>query len=199
MFNFLSFLSQNVPPWGLFFFGTEILFRHPERFLWGSIIFIFAILIVWEWRKRKQAFKEPLIELHRSTSRFPSAFRRILWWAWFIAATTLLIAAYANPEKIKTEYERVFGKIRVTFIFDASISMKKAEDVEPNRFEAAREMTRSLVLMLDQDLELKGKYPLALIPFSGSALPYFFPFSMSKDEFLSTLDSLDVEVITKKG
>ncbi|MDO8591148.1 MAG: VWA domain-containing protein [bacterium] len=199
MFNFLNFLSQNVPPWGRLFFGTEILFSHPGRFLWGSLIFIFAVLVAWEWRKRKRAFKEPSIELHRSTSRFPSASRRICWWAWFSIAIALLVAAYANPEKVKTEWERVFGKIRITFIFDSSISMKKSEDVEPNRFEAAKNMMRDLVLMLGRDPELKGRYPLALIPFSGSALPYFLPFTTSKDELLSVLDSLDVEVITKKG
>lgn len=199
MFNFLSFLSQDVPPWGLFFFGTEILFRHPRRFLWGSIIILFAALVAWEWRKRRRALKEPSIELHLSTSRLPSTFGRIHWWTWFSIATVLLVAAYANPEKVRTEYESVFGKIRVTFIFDASLSMKRAEDVLPNRFEAAKNMTRDLVLTLKRDPELKGKYSLALIPFSGAALPYFLPFTVSQDEFLSNLDSLDIEVITKKG
>ena len=179
-------------------FGIEIIFREAQRILWAlGLLAIFAV-VFWEWRKRKRVFLDSWIALHLSTSRLPTVWGRIRWWAFFSLATFILIAAYANPERVKTTWEPVYERIRMTFIFDASISMKQAEE-EPNRFEAAKGIVREMVFMLERDEELKGSYALALIPFSGAALPYYLTFTVSKDEFLSHLDSLDIDVIKRKG
>ena len=178
--------------------GIEIIFREAQRILWAlGLLAIFAV-VFWEWRKRKKVFLTSWIALHLSTSRLPTAWKRIRWWAFFSLAALLLIAAYANPERAKTIWEPVYERIRITFIFDASISMKQAEE-EPNRFEMAKNIVREMVFMLERDEELKGSYAVALIPFSGAALPYYLTFTISKDEFLSHLDSLDVDVIKRKG
>ncbi|MBI2446367.1 MAG: VWA domain-containing protein [Parcubacteria group bacterium] len=177
----------------------DLIFHPPERF-WFSFLLLFLVIpIVLEWRKRKNALSNPEIKLYLSTSRIPATRKRVFWWIAFAAATGFLVAAYANPEMVVTDWERVFEQVRVTVILDISRSMKKAEDVEPNRLEAAKDVVRNLVAALERDPELKGKYKLALIPFSGAALPYYLPFTVSRSEFLSHLESLDTETIAKRG
>lgn len=183
-----------------FTFLIDVVFRPPERFWLVSLFLLLVIPIIWEWRKRnKVIFDDPWNRVHISTSRIPTTAKRIYWWIFFAVATGFLVVAYANPEKVTTDWERVFGRIRITFILDISRSMKKAEDVNPNRLEASKELIRNLTMSLERDDELKGKYTLALIPFSGAALPYFTPFTISKDEFLDNLRLLDIETITKRG
>ncbi len=180
-------------------FGIEIIFRHPGRILWAWGLLVILAVVFWEWRKRKRALRDPWILLHLSTSRLPGVWKRISWWTFFFLAAFFLLFAYAGPERVKTVWEPLYERIRITFLFDASISMKQAEDAEPNRLEAAKGTVRDLAFMLRRDEELKGNYHLALIPFSGAALPYYLTFTISQDEFLSHLDALDVDVIKRKG
>lgn len=178
----------------------DITFGNSERF-WPAVVLLllFLIPVFLEWRKRNKILESPWHKLHRETSRIPTKSRRFGWWTVFVAAIMLCIAAYANPERVKMSVKRVFEQIRVTIILDISRSMKKAEDVEPNRLEAAKAVIRLFLQMLEHDEELSGRYELALIPFSGAALPYYLPFTTSRDEFLSHLEFLDVETITKRG
>lgn len=179
--------------------ALELVFRHPSRF-WLALIFVPVFLLVfWEWRIRRKVLNDPGIALHRSTSSFPTFFRRARWWSGWFAATSLVVVAYAYPEKVLYDWERVFERIRLTFILDISLSVKKAEDILPNRLEAEKQVVRDFTAMLEHDKELKGKYSLALIPFSGAALPYYLPFTTSRDEFLSHLDAMDTDTITRKG
>lgn len=184
----------------IFPFETEVIFRPPEYF-WLVFLLPFLIIpIVWEWFKRnKTIFDDPWNRVHFSTSKIPTMSERIFWWIACAVATGFLVVAYANPERVTTEWERVFKQIRITFILDISGSMKKAEDISPNRLEASKEVIRNLVMAFEYDKELKGKYPIALIPFSGAALPYYTQFTISRDEFLNHLESLDIETITKRG
>src|SRR3989344_703994 len=181
-------------------FATEIVFHPPEQFWLVYLLPLIVIPVIWEWCKRNKAiFDDTYNRVHTSTSKIPTTARRVYWWVTCAVATGFLVVAYANPEKITTEWERVFEQIRVTFILDISWSMKKAEDVSPKRLEASKEVIRNLVKSFERDSDLKGRYPLALIPFSGAALPYYTQFTTSRDEFLSHLESLDIETITKRG
>lgn len=177
----------------------ELIFHPPERFWLSSLLLFLIIPIAWEWRKRRKTLSNSEIKIYLSTSRIPAARERIYWWTLNAVATGLLIIAYANPERVITDWERVFEQIRITVIFDISRSMKKAEDIAPNRLEAGKDVIRELAAALEHDQELKGRYELALIPFSGAALPYYIPFTTSRDEFLSQLESLDTETIAKRG
>ena len=177
----------------------DLVFLPPERFWFSFLLLLLVIPIVWEWRKRKKVLSSDEIKLYLSTSRIPTARKRVCWWIAFAAAAGFLVAAYANPERTVTDWERVFEQVRITIILDISRSMKKAEDVEPNRLEAAKDVVRNLAAALESDPELKGKYKLALIPFSGAALPYYLPFTVSRSEFLSHLESLGTETIAKRG
>lgn len=184
----------------MFPFPIDIVFHPPERFWFVSLLILLVIPIFWEWLKRnKIIFDDPWNKIHISTSKIPTTAKHIYWCVFFTIATGFLVVAYANPEKVTTDWERVFGRIRITFILDISRSMKKAEDVSPNRLEASKELIRNLTMSLERDDELKGKYTLALIPFSGAALPYYTQFTTSRDELLNNLESLDTETITKRG
>lgn len=181
-------------------FAANIVFRPPERFWLVSLLVLLVVPIIWEWRKRNKAiFGDSWHRVHVSTSKIPTTAKRVYWWALLTVATGFLVIAYANPERVITDWERVFERIRITFILDTSRSMKKAEDISPNRLEASKEVIRKFTTALEQDNELKGRYALALIPFSGAALPYYVPFTTSRDEFLDNLNSLDIETITKRG
>ena len=179
--------------------AIELIFRHPSR-LWWALTFVVVLLVVFlEAWARARALRNPGIELHLSTSRLPTFFERLRWWMGWIVATSLLLMAYANPERVLYDWVPVFERIRITFIADVSLSMKKAEDILPNRLEAQKNVIRDFTGMLEQDPELKGKYSLALIPFSGAALPYYLPFTTSRDEFLSHLEAMDTDTVTRKG
>ncbi|MDO8561034.1 MAG: VWA domain-containing protein [bacterium] len=177
----------------------DLVFRHPSRFWWASVFALVFLLVLLEGRKRAAAFQHPWIALHSSTSNLPNFFARLCWWTCWTVATILLVAAYANPERVFYDWERVFERIRISFILDISHSMKKAEDVLPNRLEAEKGVVRDFAAKLEQDKELKGKYSLALIPFSGAALPYYLPFTTSRDEFLAHLDAMDTDTVNRKG
>ena len=111
----------------------------------------------------------------------------------------MLIAVLAKPEIKTAVLDPVYGRLRLTILFDTSLSMKYAEDLKPNRLLAAKSAVREFVNMLWSDADLKGEYFLALIPFAGAAQPFFAPFTTSHEEFLSNLGQLDEKAITRKG
>ena len=103
--------------------AIELIFRHPSR-LWWALTFVVVLLVVFlEAWARARALRNPGIELHLSTSRLPTFFERLRWWMGWIVATSLLLMAYANPERVLYDWVPVFERIRITFIADVSLSM----------------------------------------------------------------------------
>lgn len=67
-----------------------------------------------------------------------------LTFALFMAGITLLIVALARPQNKLTTIERNAEGIDIVMVLDMSSSMK-AEDLKPNRFEAARDVAKQFV------------------------------------------------------
>jgi len=110
-----------------------------------------------------------------------------------------VVAANAIPERKFVDKEKVYGQLRLTFIFDVSLSMVRAEDVKPNRMRAAKDMIIGFVDMLMHDQEIQGRYQLALIPFAGTAQPLFSTFTISREEFLANVEDINERTISRQG
>lgn len=181
------------------FYGINLVFRYPERIWLSWLIFMIWIMAFGESLRRRKVLKDPWIIMHLPVARFPSWRRRVVWWLFLGSAIFLVVVALMVPEKISMDSDRVFEGVRITFIFDSSDSMPKAEDVKPNRLLAGKELVKDMVEVLTRDAELKGRYFLALIPFAGSAQPFFVPFTTSREELLSSLEEIDEKTVTKQG
>lgn len=104
-----------------------------------------------------------------------------------------IIVAIADPYYQKAITEPVYRGVRLYFLIDVSNSMKFAEDIAPNRLEAAKKEIN------DAYLSLSGSYEAALIPFAGEASNYYFPPSNSQIAFLDALRDLDTNLIEAPG
>lgn len=179
---------------------ADIIFRHPERFfIAAALIPLVWALVWWEAKCRKKELLNPYWSEHLPVARLPGFYKRIFWWLMASLAILLLVAALAVPEKKVAWHELIYGRIRITFLFDSSLSMKLAEDVKPNRLIAAKDAITDLVNMLSRDPELEGRYSLALIPFAAAAQPFFTSFTTSREEFLTNLAEVDEKTISRQG
>lgn len=178
---------------------ADIIFRHPERFFIAAFLLVILLLIWRDGRCRRKIMQIPWIKEHLVSAEIPGRPEKILWWFSAFLAVLCLIAALAAPEKAITEYEKVYGKIRITFLLDVSLSMKLAEDIKPNRLTAAKDAITDLINLLSNDPDLKGRYSLALIPFADAAQPFFASFTDSREEFLANLAEADEKTISKQG
>lgn len=180
-------------------FDIEIVFRHPERFLLLFILPAILILVWYQAKKRKNAQKDPWIQLHLSDAKLPGRFKRIFWRSVASLVLVVIIAALTNPERKITEWEKVFSGMRIAILLDSSWSMKGGEDIKPNRMTASKEVSKDFIDLLWKDPDLKGRYTLALIPFAGAAQPFLTGFTTSREEFLFNLSQVNENTITKKG
>lgn len=181
------------------FYGIDLVFRYPARIWFSLLIFIIWILALGESLRRRKVLKDPSYNTLMPVAKFPSWRRRVIRWLFWSLAIFLAVVALMVPEKRSVDSDRVFEGVRITFIFDSSDSMPKAEDVKPNRLIAGKELVKDMVGVLTKDPQLKGRYFLALIPFAGSGQPFFVPFTTSREEFLSSLEEIDEKTVTKQG
>lgn len=180
-------------------YGIEIIFRYQER-LWALTLIVLVVLLAWqEERRRRTAFHDPWLQIHFPVFSLPSLSKKITWWLGASIALSLMIMAFAIPERKFIDKENVYGRLRLTFLIDSSFSMIRAEDVKPNRMRAAKDMIAAFVDMLMHDQELRGRYSLALIPFAGTAQPFFLTFTTSREEFLSSMEEINEHTISRQG
>lgn len=180
-------------------YGIQIVFRYPER-LWAAGLIVFLLLLAClEIKRRRIVLRDPWLALHLPLSSLSSFGKKIIWWLAASAALCCMVAAFAIPERKIITKEKVYGQMRLTFIFDVSLSMVRAEDVKPNRMRAAKDMIIGFLDMLAHDQELQGRYQLALIPFAGTAQPLFLTFTASREEFLANLEEINERTISLQG
>ena len=185
--------------WILPWIGNEIVFRHPERMWLLLLVGLLLAVAGWEALRRKRVWQNPWHRIHRETASLPGFIKRISWWFFLSLGLTLVIFVIAVPEERFTEQEPVYGRIRLTFEVDTSLSKFFAEDVKPNRMSATKALLTKLVGMLKRDPELKGRYEIALIPFAGTANPVFASFTVSSEAILASIARLDAQTVKKKG
>lgn len=180
-------------------YGIQVVFRYPER-LWVAVLVVFLLLLAWqEMKRRRIVLQDPWLTLHLPFSSLSSSGKKIIWWLMASVALCCMVAAFAVPERKSVDKEKVYGQLRLTFIFDVSISMVRAEDVKPNRMRGAKDMIIGFLDMLAHDQELQGRYQLALIPFAGTAQSLFLTFTASREEFLANLEEINERTISRQG
>lgn len=179
--------------------GVQVVFRYPER-LWAALLVVVLLLFAYgEAKRRQDVLRDPWLAFHLDVSVLPSFGKKIIWWLLASVALCCMVTAFAVPERKFIDKEKVYGQLRLTFMFDVSLSMVRAEDVKPNRMRAAKDMIIGFLDMFMHDQELQGRYQLALIPFAGTAQPLFLTFTASREEFLANLEEIDERTISRQG
>ncbi|MDP3734802.1 MAG: VWA domain-containing protein [bacterium] len=177
---------------------TDIVFRQPYRlYAIPPVALVFGVLFAWKYRDAVRVMKRPWYDMHER--RVPSLSRYAARGILFVVLAGLLVCVLTEPEWRFVEREPVYGRVRITFLFDSSPSMRFAEDIAPNRLEAARAVVAELVRALWTDPALKGNYVLSLIPFAGGAIPLYLPFTTARESFLEYLRVIDEKTVTTAG
>lgn len=137
--------------------------------------------------------------MHLSGSLIPGIFRVSLHSLAVSLVITLIILVLAKPERKLVPSIPDYGGIRISFLYDVSLSMRYAEDLGPNRLVVSKKVVEDFIRMTLRDPELKGFYKFAMIPFAGGAYPFFAPFTSSADEFLAVLQEVDEKTVRVPG
>lgn len=161
-------------------------FQSPEA-LWLLLLLPAAcaayIVIL---RRRGLALRYPSIPLLQAAA--PRAWRRHVPAALFLAALLGVLLAGARPMAtlmLPTQYRQVILAI------DVSRSMR-AMDVQPNRFEAAKEAARSFIGSLPEDVRL------GIVSFAGTAALVQAP-TRDKVPLLEAIERLQLDIHTALG
>jgi Ca-activated chloride channel family protein len=114
-------------------------------------------------------FYEELLSAKKKVRR-PSLFRFLSWgkWLFFMLALLLLIIALARPQAISEEKKISKNGVDILIALDVSESML-AEDLEPNRIQAAKKYIDGFVSQLQNDrvgLEVFAGKPFTQSPMS---------------------------------
>lgn len=118
---------------------------NPEWFFALIVIPALSGLYLWRYFRGKQASLSfstllPFNEIEGSWTSSLHWLKAVSLWAGLI----LLIVALARPRERLTTVERKAEGIDIVMVLDMSTSMR-AEDLKPNRFEAAREVAKNFV------------------------------------------------------
>jgi len=136
----------------------------------------------------RQAFAS--IEMFQRLSPWTSSFKQKLKFFFVTLALGFLIVGFANPQ-IGSRFEEVKAEAIDIFIaLDVSKSMK-AEDVQPNRLEAAKYAIGQLLSMVKGDR-------VGLSVFAGDAYVQF-PLTLDYSAAKIFLDAIDVETAPVPG
>lgn len=136
------------------------------QFLWSPVLWSVAIvpllvvLYVWlQTRRRKYALRYASLALIRPAVDSTARLRRYIPPTLFFIALTVMFVALARPlALVRTPQQEGV----VILALDSSLSMR-AEDMKPNRFEAARTAARSFVEKRSSGAEI------GIVAFAGNA------------------------------
>lgn len=166
-------------------------FAHIENLYLLAVIplliafFIYALL---QQKKMRNAFAS--IELFQRLSPWTSTVKQKIKFGILLFAIALVIVGFANPQ-IGSRFEEVKAEAIDIFIsLDVSKSMK-AEDVQPNRLEAAKYAIGQLLNMVRGDR-------VGLSVFAGDAYVQF-PLTLDYSAAKIFLDAIDVETAPVPG
>ncbi len=149
------------------------------------VIFFYALL---QQKKMRNAFAS--IQLFQRLSPWTSTFKQKIKFALLLIALGFIIIGFANPQ-IGSRFEEVKAEaIDIYLALDVSKSMK-AEDVQPNRLEAAKYAIGQLLGMIKGDR-------VGLSVFAGDAYVQF-PLTLDYSAAKIFLDAIDVETAPVPG
>lgn len=122
-----------------------MVWAHPI-FLWLLLIVPILAMMLWWFSKRKRVEALTFSDT-KSLEHLPSSWRVSLFWipnGLYLFAIMLVIVALARPQSVNQTVERKTEGIDIVIVLDLSTSML-AEDLRPNRFIAARNLTSEFI------------------------------------------------------
>lgn len=164
-------------------------FLSPER-LWLllGVLALAAVYVVVQRRRKTYALRFASSDLFRGLATDSPGVRRHVPAALFLVATTVLVGAFAQPAtQVRVPRERA----TVIVAIDVSLSMM-AEDVDPNRLEAAQAAAHRFVDELPPTLNV------GLVSFAGSAAVQVPP-TLDRTPVHTAIDNLELAESTAIG
>ena len=165
-------------------------FLNPGRLWLLLVVAALGVLyvIVLRWRRAATVRFTQVDLLDKVAPRRPR-WRRHLIAGIQLLGLTVAVVAIARPVEHSTE--RINSEGRILVLFDVSLSMQ-AEDIDPNRFEAARDAARDFVDAVDPGVEV------GLISFSGTVNTVVNP-TLDRNSILNGIDGLELAEATAIG
>jgi len=162
--------------------------------LWALLLVpVLMALMAYAWRCYKRFEQSPHIGPFLYQSKLPTWAARLSIGVVWLLAMALLIVGMAQPCVNVPTAEKKYKNVRIFFLVDVSRSMVYAEDIPPNRMDAARKELVNLYTGLD------GHYECSIIPFSGSPNVYYCPLTYSKKVITPLLEQLGPETAPEFG
>ena len=164
-------------------------FMEPTR-LWllvvvAALIGLYAAL---QFTKPRYTVRFSNLELLDKVAPKRPGWRRHLTAGVFLAAMSLLVVSFAQPVMtVQVPEERT----TIMLAFDTSLSMA-AEDVDPNRFEAAQTAAKEFID------ELPDRLNVGLVSFAGTA-QLLVPPTREHDDIKASIDNLELDKATAIG
>nr|WP_296069236.1 VWA domain-containing protein [uncultured Actinoplanes sp.] len=166
-----------------------IRFLEPAWLLALLPVFAVAAAYVWrQFRRRQYAMRFTNVDLLRTLAPKGLGWRRHVSAAAFLLSLLILATALARPSVDKKE---PLERATVMLAIDVSLSME-ADDVAPNRIEAAQEAAKAFVG------ELPPTYNLGLVSFAKSANVLVSP-TKDRSEVIAGIDGLTLAEATATG
>lgn len=164
-------------------------FLEPER-LWLLLVVaaLAALYVGLQFTKPRYAVRFSNLELLGAVAPKRPGWRRHLVAALFIGAMAVLVTAFAQPQMtVRVPRERS----TIILAIDTSLSMA-AEDVAPNRLEAAQQAAKKFVRQLPDRLNV------GLVSFAGSA-QLLVPPTQDHAQVVSAINGLELDKSTAIG
>ncbi len=166
-----------------------IRFLEPVWLLALLPVLVVAGVYVWrQFRRRQYAMRFTNVDLLRTLAPKGLGWRRHVSAAAFLLSLLILASAMARPSVDK---EEPLERATVMLAIDVSLSME-ADDVAPNRIEAAQEAAKSFVR------ELPPSYNLGLVSFAKSA-NVIVPPTKDRSAVIAGIDGLALAEATATG
>jgi Ca-activated chloride channel homolog len=164
-------------------------FLEPSR-LWLLVVVgaLIALYVVLQFTRPRYTVRFSNLELLDKVAPRRPGWRRHLPAALFVTALAALVVSFAQPirtERVPTERSTLMLAI------DVSLSMA-AEDIAPNRIEAAQEAAREFVLQLPEQLNV------GLVSFAGTA-QLLVPPTQEHERVMAAIDRLQLDKATAIG
>lgn len=136
-------------------------FAHPEFFWLLLVVPLMAYFYFWREGARTSDFRFPAIQNLKGLNRTWRVQLRHLPFVLRALAVGLLVVVMARPQKFDAETKRKVEGIDIILCVDTSTSMA-AEDLKPNRLEAAKQVAQDFV---------KGRASdrLGIVPFAAQS------------------------------
>jgi Ca-activated chloride channel family protein len=170
-----------------------MVFSNPSM-LWLSIIVLPLIaLFFYAIQVFKRFSTSVQFTAFSFQSNLPTWNVRYLYGFIRLLAIVLLIVGLAEPYMNVAMHKPQYKNIRIFFLLDVSGSMVYAEDIKPNRLEAARDEIGRFYNQLD------GLYVCGIIPFAGEPNRYYCPLTSQSSVFTSLLSKVSPDVAPALG